>query len=164
MRKTLALGLLLVILLNSMGYYVIFELNRYIIRKEMRGLIGTGKKISMLEITDPGNDKNFRWVDTHEILVHGRLYDVIYTSQRGTKTLYYCYRDVKEEKLISAFHRANNSKLTQALWHMLSKIVVTFHTLRIDQVSPVSYSYPQLICKTCSVFLPPGNPPPRMFL
>jgi len=161
MKKILSLGFVLVILVNSMGYYIIFEINRYFIRKEMRETIGTGKKICVLDIPDPLNDKRIKWIDKHEIMIHNRLYDVIYTSSSGNKMRVYCYRDVKEENLIASYQKANSSKITQAIWHLLSKMAPTCCSLQVESIFPVDYSFPILMIKITRIFNPPGNPPPR---
>ena len=162
MKKILSLGIILVILTNSMGYYVIFEINRYFIRKEMRETNGAGKKIFILEIPDPMNDEKILWTDKHELIVNNHLYDVIYTYDQGNKILIYCYRDLKEENLLDLYQKANSSKITQALWHLLSKMASTCCSFESKSVSCIEYSFPVLIPRISRMYNPPGSPPPKI--
>jgi len=160
-KKLLAFSLLFLLLFNFMGYYIIFEVNRYQIRKEMEPSTIGLRPITVIEIADSDTCNALRWVNDREFVYHGNLYDVIYTSPRSTKTVYYCVHDKKEENLVKAFQHANTSKLTQALWNLIVHSAVQVPLLTIESEPPLLIIYPNSIIQLCQVSIPPDCPPPR---
>lgn len=145
-----------------MGYYVIFEVNRHLIRREMESASKETLAITVIEVPVQDSSNRIRWINNKEFVFNGNLYDVIYTSSRITTTRYYCVHDKKEEKLIRDFQHANTNKLTQALWNLMVHTAIPVPVLTLGTNASFSYSYPEISVQTCSVPMPPDNPPPRL--
>jgi len=161
MKKLLAYGVLVVFLFNSMGYFVIYEVNRYLIRKEMQTAISRSPVITVIEVPASGTGNPVTWINKREFIYQGSMYDVIYTSVRSTKTLYYCIHDKKEENLVKSFQRANTSRISQALWNLMVHFAVPTASFTLKTEDPLPVSYPFINNKMCSVTLTPVSPPPR---
>ena len=161
-KRVLAPLLLLVFLINTLGYYIIFEVNRYMIRKEMAASIPGSMKITVIESKDPHFDKEIRWVDRREFIYKGNLYDVIYTSIRKTRTIFYCLHDKKEENLVNVFRHANTSKISQALWSLMISVALPVPSMILESSPSLDVHYPQFISHLTSIRIPPGNPPPEI--
>lgn len=160
-KKLLVFSLLFLLLFNFMGYYFIFEVNRYQIRKEMKSASSGSHIISVIEILDSDSVSGLRWVDKHEFVYRGNMYDVIYTSQRSTKTVYYCIHDKKEESLVKAFQHANTSKLTLALWNLMVHMAIPLPTFTLESEPPILVIYQNLTMQLCNVNIQPDSPPPQ---
>lgn len=144
-----------------MGYYVIYEVNRYLIRKEMQAATSGSPAITVIEVPVSGANDQVKWINKREFMYQGNMYDVIYTSVRNTKTVYYCIHDKKEEKLVKSFQRANTSRISQALWNLMVHFAVPAASFTVKTEDPLPVSYPVIKKKMCSVSLDPVYPPPR---
>jgi hypothetical protein len=165
MKKVLAVFILLSVLFNSAGYYIMYELDRYLVRTEVNSLLEHGifdNALSVFAIYDPPSDPSFRRVDEHEIIYHNNLYDVAREVITGKTVKFYCLHDKKEEKLIAGLKNMHHSKKAQNLLQHLVSIA-----LPVTQES----SHPQTIKNlvhpvftehfTCHS-LSPVSPPPEL--
>ena len=160
-KKILVFSLLFLLLFNFMGYYLIFEVNRDQIRKEMKSASLGSHTITVIEILNSDLVSGLRWVDKREFVYQGNLYDVIYTSVRSNKTVYYCIHDKKEESLVKAFQHANTSRLTLALWNLMVHMAIPAPTFALEFEPPILVIYPTLTSQLCVVFIQPDSPPPQ---
>lgn len=161
MKKLLVYPVLLLLLFNSMGYYVIFELNRHQIRKEMHAGFRSSSPVTVIEFKDGADVSVIRWVHKNEFIYKETLYDVVYVSKRAGKTIYYCLHDQKEERLVKEFQKANSGKTTQAMWNLMVHVAIPAPVFRLSEPTAVSHDYPLAVAEPCSVSIPQDYPPPR---
>ena len=122
MKKILPVVVLFAMLFNTAGYYIVYEFNRYIVRREISGLIEHGcftKELSVLTIFNPSADPAFRRIEDHEIQYHGNMYDVSKEVHKGKTVVFYCIHDKKEQRLISGMKNTHHQKKAQNLLHHL---------------------------------------------
>lgn len=106
MKKIVVIAVLFVFLLNTMGYYVVFKYNRYMVKKEMIYQIRMGlfhPNIVLLKILHPEKEQQFCRIEKNEFTYFGKLYDVVVERKSGDTTLFYCLHDKKEESLLANF-------------------------------------------------------------
>ncbi len=120
-------------------------------------------------------DARLKIVNDHEIVVDGKLYDIVRKSDDGKQTKYFCKYDHEEEVLI-AKTRLFNSKAQQmplqnTARHIVEKIIksgiVSNETALISESSASFYSYYLQICYSgpdIQVLLPPPNNPANFHL
>lgn len=155
--------LLFFFLFNSVGYYFIFELYKYHVKKELQTVAAKGSAdLTILMITDPDHDREFQRIEKKEIRFKGFLYDVIKEVQSGRTTLFYCIHDRKEENLLATMNTVNNSKFLLSLWQHLIKIAVPPVSVALMDQSPVKILFPHISFKLSSVLLGTWSPPPEL--
>ena len=106
MRILIAI-LLLLVLFQAEAYLVIFEIQQYQVRREIKQRIKAGvpeDELVLLEIPaaleeNPG--ATFQRINGHEFRYQGTMYDVIRQERCGKVTRYYCINDEKETRLFA---------------------------------------------------------------
>lgn len=175
MKKIVVIAVLLVFLVNTMGYYIVFEYSQYRIKQEMASQLRMGlfhPDLVLLKIKFPEKESHFRRIEKNEFSYYGKMYDVVIEHKSGDTTLFYCIHDKKEESLLADFtiylrrtgRSGSSSKDNplQALLHnlvtqaLLQKMVIP---LRGPGVAIMfSRSKEQII----PVYLAPFAPPPEL--
>ncbi|MCK9422434.1 MAG: hypothetical protein M0Q38_07540 [Bacteroidales bacterium] len=162
LRKITACIILALFLFNSMGYFIVFELNKFLVKKEMMAYIRNNpKKLTVLGIDDPDNHSGFRRIGKHEIIHEGRFYDVLHEVKKVKTTLFYCKRDIKEELLSEGFKRMANSKLQHQLLEQIIKIALPYPYVALDNRAAEYFSYPPVSIHLSQVWILPVSPPPK---
>ncbi len=113
MRKYIALLILSVFLFNIEGYYLLFCVLQYSIKKEVRQEIRKGLKDEDLTvIIMPENDEaGIIWLKPgKEFRYNDEMYDVVKIHYKHQKKYYHCITDKKEKQLIADFQKSHNSK------------------------------------------------------
>ena len=99
--------LLLLLLFQSTGYFVIFKIQRMRIRGEIKSQMKQGISEEQLVILKIPNSKQNEliqpwWMmDENEFRYYGKMYDVVRKWERGDTTWYYCLEDEKESLLFA---------------------------------------------------------------
>ena len=113
MRIYISTILILVILFNIGGYYLIFCAKQYIIQREIKQEIRKGLKDEDLSliIVSNNDETGMCWTEPNkEFEYKGEMYDVVRIKINNQKRYYYCINDVKEKKLIVDFYKNHSSK------------------------------------------------------
>jgi hypothetical protein len=106
MRRVISIGLSVLFLYYTAGYFISFKAEQYLIKKSVKQRLKS--QIPDEELTclvfNPSS-KNFRqieWIEKHEFRYYGIMYDIVrqYIDKRGY-IHYYCINDRQEEQLIS---------------------------------------------------------------
>jgi hypothetical protein len=162
-RRGFAYFFLVIFLYNSMGNYLVFELNKFRVKQEVQAMIRNRKLISqcqVFKVFQPENNPDLQRIERREIRFKGRLYDIIRETKEANVTTFYCIQDKMEELLIAGFKEAQNRKTTLALLHHLITQALPVELKSIaerpftevlfrDRTSPVTPVYPAM----------PGHPP-----
>lgn len=149
----------LAFLVNTMGYYVIFEVNRFLVRKEVRAASGDNRAIHVIEIGNGEAVNELKWIGRDEFFHRGKLYDVICSAERERSTIYYCIHDLKEQILLKEFQKVNEGKLTQALWNHLVKVAIPSSRQVLSVSSQEGIIYPRFTIPLLNISLSPVVPP-----
>ena len=88
-----------------------------------------------------GRDRNIHWKEKgKEFRYNGNMYDVVRTLKKGDTTIYYCYADVRESKLISEIDKQVNDYLkahpteSQKGNNLLKKVMGLFYISTSDDL------------------------------
>jgi hypothetical protein len=108
-----------------MGYFVLFQIEQYNNRIEMRNNINSGisdERVSIINIDNlKVNSPTVYDQNEDELIYKGEIYDIITKKADGTKTVFYAVKDTKEQNLFSALndHIQANSENTKTTKHPL---------------------------------------------
>jgi hypothetical protein len=110
MKKTLAIFIIVLLLFNSMGYYIVFKTMQYAIKKEIKNSIKQGvpdKNLSLIKVAvnDEQNQAEIEWLEEHEFRYRGQMFDVVRSSLSNDTSYYYCINDKQEEQLFSSLDK-----------------------------------------------------------
>jgi hypothetical protein len=127
MKRLLSILFLLIFVYNLAGYFVVFRLEQYAVKRSMKALIKSGLNEEALEkVVVPNGDISterfgFRLLDEgKEFMYKGKLYDIVKSSTDGKNTVFYCINDKNEERLFANLYehiKQNNEPNTPAKNH-----------------------------------------------
>jgi hypothetical protein len=106
LKKLAAIALLLVFLVNTMGYFVLFRYNHFLAKREMVSRIRNGDysaDVVLLKILNPERSAHFKRIEKKEFTWYGRLYDIVSERRDGDTALIYCLHDKKEQELLTDY-------------------------------------------------------------
>jgi hypothetical protein len=125
MKRLIALLLLASLLINTVGYFYLFEYQRYRLQLEMEAALDGGKvRLTILEIPKPEVNKHFKRIHNREFLFHGKMFDVLYEKHKKASTVFYCVQDHKEDILIAGMKKAIQKRIADQLKDQLIKIAL----------------------------------------
>ena len=146
-----------------MGYYLLFEFDMYLVKKEMNRLSQKATvDIIILKITDVNNNPEFSRTDKHEIEYKGMLYDVVREIRHGSASVFICLHDAKEEGLFAGLKNAHFHKLHLALWDHVIKIAFPEQQVFINKATYTELTYPSITISLPSSPLQTWSPPPEL--
>ena len=162
LKRIFAFALLILFLFNTIGYYFIFEIYKYRVKKEIQNAIHPGSvSVTILKIVDIQQDPQFQRVEKKEFRYKGALYDVIKEVRSGRTTIFYCIHDKKEEDLLATMNTVNKNKFLLSLWQHLIKIAYLSDNLAFKQPFPVEILFPTFSVPLTSVLIKTFSPPPE---
>lgn len=146
-----------------MGYYLIFEIKKSILKKEMRSVIRNGaRNYIVIKVFNVGCNKDFHRVEKNEILYKGNLYDVISETRSGASSIFYCIHDAKEEFLLVGFKKICKNSQVVSLYENLIKVALPKMIFsEFCQTLFTLHKFPQYLISLNSRVILPLNPPPE---
>jgi len=147
-----------------MGYYFLFEVNKMLVKKEMKAMIKQNhRKVTIIKIPDAETNPDLFRVEKQEIVFKGNLYDIVKEMKKGRITTFYCIFDFKEQNLIAGFKKVCHNKFSQTLLDHLIKIALPVYRENpvLTNSSPMIF-YTKNIVPIPSFQIPP-TPPPELF-
>ncbi len=162
-KKILAYTLLCLFLFNTMGCFFIFEMNKYLVKREMQEVIRHQNRIfTRLVVPMADFNPDLQRPEKHEIRYKGNMYDVVSEQRCGDAVVFYCIRDHKEEMLLAGLKKVNNTRYSLLLHDHLVKIALPLNAL-ILQHPCITADYPKIfVVKRYSWFLNTWSPPPEI--
>lgn len=118
MRKAISI-LLLLLLFHPGGYFLIFKIQQYQVRREIKQRIKAGvpeQELVLLKI--PRNleeqpSQLFQRIHSGEFRYQGKMYDIVRQQEHGDTTWYYCVSDEKETVLFANLDELVNRESNQ---------------------------------------------------
>jgi len=162
LKKVFAVSVLVLFLFNTLGYYFIFQIFKYKVRKEIEHVSYSGSaSFTVLQILNPSLDPDFKRIERKEFRYRGSLYDIIKEERSGDMTIFYCIHDKKEENLLAAMNAVNKNKFLLSLWQHLIKIAIP--PVEVLCANPIVFLviFPEITVKLPSVIVSKLNPPPE---
>ena len=162
LKRTAVFILLLLFLYNTTCYYLVFEVMKNRIRREMQEKMEKGgSPLVILELRTEGIGSEYQRVDKKEIRYQGRMYDVIKEVRTGGITIFYCIHDKKEENLLATMKTMGTSKVLHLLWEQVIKIAIPQFTVPSPVINHSEISYPSICISFYSAPLSSDVPPPE---
>lgn len=151
-------------LFNAAGYYIVYEFNRYLIKREFTSMLEHGyfdQALSKFSVFNPSGNPNFRRVDEHEIVYNGNLYDIVKEVPKGKVVTFYCIHDNKEESLIAGMNNMHHKKKALDLLQYLVTIALPVTSERPHPQETKTLAYPLLSENFAGNPVIPFSPPPE---
>lgn len=175
LKRILILLLIPAMLVNSAGYFLIFQLQQRWIRSTMMNNIRRGRfheEIIRVKIIQPEKQKDFHRVGKREFILGGRYYDIVVEHKSGDTVTFYCLHDKKEESLVHHFRdfmaRGDGSTAPfqkgplRAMVQNLITEATVFIVNELFVTSTRDIIYPQLSAHIVAGFLKQDFPPPKV--
>jgi hypothetical protein len=110
---------------NSLGHILVLTVMRVAIRHQMweKLSIIPDQDLTMFIIAKNSPPAGFKIENEHEIIVDGKLYDIVRKTDDGAHLKYFCIYDHKEQTLITRV-RQFNSQAQQMPLHNIARIIV----------------------------------------
>lgn len=175
LRRVSAFLLLAVLLFNSAGYVGAFYYAKAKIKKEIKmKLKGEFPKDQLKLIvidTRKGEDKQLRWIEPHEFMLKGRMYDIIKTDTMPGGVIHYLCIDDEDEtrlfanmdELIKREFQGNKNKRGNAVKN-LEKLQMEYFLSAFKNIYPTEQSREfgeAILLRTPDAACNPLTPPPR---
>jgi hypothetical protein len=142
MKKLFAYILLLIFLFNSMGYYVVYEFNKMLVKREVRAIIRNNPgKFIVIRVEDAAHHPDFTWLEKDEFVFENRMYDVVSEKRQGNVSVFTCIHDNKEERLVSGLKKVSGNKLATILISHIIDNALTVDRYRLDNNVPSPHNY-----------------------
>jgi len=127
---------------NSLGYFMVLTAMRMAVRQQKWAKLSVlpESDLTIFVVHKNHPDSRFRIENKHEIVVDGKLYDVVRTTEEGLQTRYYCIHDNEEETLIYKTRLFNSQAQPMPVQHttrlMVEKIIKT--AITNDKSNPIT--------------------------
>lgn len=97
------------------GVFMLFKAKQSQIRQDVKMQIKAGVPESELTVFTFDSEKiaSLRWVDDHEFVYRGQMYDVVKKAKSGDKTTYFCLADHEETKLFTNLNKLVGNELAK---------------------------------------------------
>ena len=174
MKRLFAIILLLLFLFNTLGYYLVFSYNQFVLRTEIRTLIKShlfDNACAVLQIDDPLHNKDFRRLNEEEFRYKGVLYDIVSEETNSSGLTIRCIIDCQEDNLIAGFSHSQeflngqNTSASSKYAAAMLRHVITLALVESSFVQPQQTSSDiRYFMNTFSIFsimYPPLYPPPE---
>ncbi len=146
-----------------MGYFFIFEVNKFIVKREMMALLRLQpRELTRLEVAGATHNPDLVRVEKHEIRYKGKMYDILREESVGDVTIFYCLRDHKEEMLISGFKKVNGNRYSMVLHAHLIKIALPLYLVSLSPPPDLTIGFVPFNETLRSRFLKIWSPPPEL--
>ncbi|PKP02308.1 MAG: hypothetical protein CVU11_12315 [Bacteroidetes bacterium HGW-Bacteroidetes-6] len=178
-KKITAILLVLMLLLNSVGYFFIFETARFWVQKDVKKQIKAGvpdSELSVISISETDilqGNLGFRWVKKNkEFVFQNQMYDVVRSDLFNGKYIFYCIHDEQETQLFANLNNmvqrelATNSNIPLQAKNVSNCIIrlalPVVDTNAIEKTVCFSFQYPfsNELKPTC-LFIGVEKPPPE---
>jgi hypothetical protein len=143
-RKSITSFLLLIILVQVMGYYLAFRIRQNEVKEEMHAYLKSHTNDQHLTHfhlplhNGELNDERFTWDNDNEFEFAGKMYDVIERNVSGDAVVLHCLEDAKETELLKVFEQMQKSE-SQKGKSRTASLVQLISTLYLPmQASPIA--------------------------
>lgn len=153
--------LILCFLANTAGLVGIYYYQKHNIRADFRAFLRSGKDFSQIETLTLSksemNSKRFKWIESFEFMLDGRMYDIVSKSETSDSITFKCVNDIKEEQLKEVFR--NESSRAQSDFNALKNTLLSIQkTLQQDLIKVL----PQIVFISIATHLPNNNHQPLL--
>ena len=109
---------------QTSGFYLIFEINRFLVKREVSARISSNSKLPIKTIVINGIDPSLKFIGKKEIQYNGKMYDVVFRTVHGDSTIFYCIHDVKEDAINTGLARMMKDRTKHLLIPVFGSLAV----------------------------------------
>jgi hypothetical protein len=175
LKRIVVIAVLFIFLVNTMGYYFVFQCSQYRVKQEMISQIRMGlfhPNIILLKILSAEKDRQFQRLEKNEFTWYGKRYDIVVERKSGDTTLFYCLHDKKEETLLADFtlfflrsgrsgSSSKDSPIHALLHNLVTQALIQSPTLPA-QSQGIKFIFPVFQTSILPVYLVHFAPPPEI--
>ncbi|HTM67626.1 MAG TPA: hypothetical protein VL093_14970 [Flavipsychrobacter sp.] len=174
LQRIVAILILLVLLTGLGGYFVVFKVEQFALRREMKERIKSSLPESQLQHFAFSKQKTstLDWERKgKEFRLDGDMYDIVRAETEGDTVHFYCLRDDKETKLFAGLDQLMKAQTTAGksgkIAGGLLKIFFSFNSLPVGGYILPSYcfedvrTFPLFILSTSTGVAEVYSPPPE---
>jgi hypothetical protein len=162
LKKILTYSFLVLFLFNSIGYYILFELSKYVIQSEMQAAIHRKpSKLTVISVVNTLNDRDFQRLDKKEFRYKGLMYDVVREIKTLHATVFICIHDTKESNLYAGLKRVNHNRLHFAMIDHLIMVSPTASGFEMTPFLSGKLFFSRNVISLPSSLLSDWSPPPE---
>lgn len=161
-RKLIAFFLISLIGFYTSGFYLVFELNRFIVKREMSAKISANRKLLVEKLVITGHPSDLRHIGKKEIEFKGKMYDVLYRKTTGNSTVYYCLRDIREDVLNRGLKALMKDKVKNLLIPVFSSIALMPSADQVPLFTEQYFCYSPFTENLISALLKVPESPPKV--
>ena len=175
MKKLATLSLLAIFIFNTFGYYIVFQISQYSIKKEVKSQIRQSLKTTDYTIITISKNKlkDVDFIDSgKEMFYKNDLYDIICQKETGTSVIFYCISDIKEKTLFAGLNKHIQTYISADPVKKSHSKKITDHLIKIYFSEPFQITYSQIDLSKklfdftsinyLSEFLEINSPPPEL--
>ena len=162
LRKVVAFILLLMFLFNSMGYYFLFQFHKYEVSRNRQLSDRFSPDLVVLTVSNIDKTAGFKRIDENEIRLNGKLYDVIKEVRKGSLSVFYCFRDTKEENILIAMKNVNSDRDHSSCFGFMFTLAMPLYSFILSHRSTSKVTFPQFSVRLNSCLTFPLSPPPEV--
>jgi hypothetical protein len=164
MKKTFTIILLTLILFQTIGGYLVFEVKRYMAWHEMHSTISSGHyTVSLFSFPENQLPAGYKYTGKNEFEVSGKLYDIVKKGNRDGYTIIYCIHDAKEEVINTTLQKMFQDKLKLILLSIFSVQANLPSESRMRSDDFCIYRFPLPVYSVEDGFLDRCIQPPEIF-
>ncbi|MEI6888989.1 MAG: hypothetical protein ACOYM0_08885 [Bacteroidales bacterium] len=123
-RKLTIYFLLSLMVFQTTGFYLVFEVNRFLVKREVSARISSDSKLPIETIVVSGINPSLKFIGKNEIEYKGRMYDVVYRTRHGDSTVLYCVHDVREDTINTGLARMMKDRTKHLLIPVFGSLAV----------------------------------------
>jgi hypothetical protein len=144
LKKIVSILLLFCLLLNIVGYHVIFYFRQAEIKAEMKNslLIGANSEDETcfaFSLNDKKSIDKLDWDGHDEFKLNGQMYDVIEKKIERGKLVIRCISDKKETALLESFNQMNNENNSKRKLALLMQLVNSCYLAATNSETLITY-------------------------
>ena len=125
MKRKLATYFLLVLMtFHAAGFYLVFEINRFLVKREMSVKISSDRSITIEKIVVTVPCSYLKIIDRTEIEYKGEMYDVICRTAKGSTTVFFGIHDTGEDSINNGISKMMKDQTKHLLIPIFSTIAV----------------------------------------
>jgi hypothetical protein len=118
-------------------------------------------KLTVLEIADVSQNRDFQRIDKKEFRYKGFMYDIVHELKTRDKTVFICIHDAKESKLFSGLKRASQNKAHLSIWNHLNMVFYSEQPFDLEPELSGNLLFPKIEISAKSSILKTWSPPPE---
>lgn len=171
LKSLIYIGLIFSFILNSFGYIILFEQQRFEASLEMKEKIASSyllDELTFITIEKKADSPKLNWKDDNEFELDGKMFDVVKKTESSDSIFIYCINDIKEESIVKSLlkyyddlaNRKQNSPAQKRILHNIITFALlnnAISVVRSDRIISDYFAERELYD---SIKLPIPTPPP----